>query len=306
MHPHHQYPLAYPPNRPSLLFLNGPKKIKRTPSIYQLLLRWSRKKNISSLPRDRIFRYHSQQGRKPKSSKLPPLKCIGIIDANDRARPLSRSRRRHRRGRCRARQHRRASPQPGPRRGVRRGAIAIGYFANVGRYRRDRPGDHHRRRRLEGDDRRHDEEIRHDRHRLHRDERQRSALRRRAAGVAGRLHRGREGRRGDARRHRHRPRRRRAAIGHLDHRRRNLAIARVVRGFDLVGTAVGTVALDRILVGRDLKARRPGHRHRFQRHPHERHDLDPPGVLRAGRARRSTRISPSSAARSARNCCARP
>ena len=29
----------------------------------------------------------------------------------------------------------------------------------------------------------------------------------------------------------------------------------VVRGFDLVGTAVGTVALDRILVGRDI---RPG------------------------------------------------
>ena len=27
----------------------------------------------------------------------------------------------------------------------------------------------------------------------------------------------------------------------------------VVRGFDLVGAAVGTVALDRILVGRDLK-----------------------------------------------------
>ena len=38
----------------------------------------------------------------------------------------------------------------------------------------------------------------------------------------------------------------------------------VVRGFDLVGTAVGTVKLDRIIVGRDVRARRPGHRPRQQ------------------------------------------
>ena len=75
-------------------------------------------------------------------------------------------------------------------------------------------------------DRRDDGQIRHDRHRLRRDERQRPALRRRAAGVDGRLHRGRTGRRGDARRHRDRPRRGRAAGRHLDLRRRDRAAAR--------------------------------------------------------------------------------
>ena len=69
-------------------------------------------------------------------------------------------------------------------------ALDIGYFANVidigggvG------SGDLHRWGRLEIDHRRHAEEIRHDRHRLRRDERQRFDLRRGAAVVDGRLYR---------------------------------------------------------------------------------------------------------------------
>ena len=79
----------------------------------------------------------------------------------------------------------------------------------------------------------------------------------------------------------------------------------VVRGFDLVGTAVGTVPLDRIIVGRDLV---PGDVvigiassgiHSNGLTLARRVLFDEAGL-------RSTVMSPNSAARSARSCCARP
>ena len=79
----------------------------------------------------------------------------------------------------------------------------------------------------------------------------------------------------------------------------------MVRGFDLVGTAVGTVPLDRIIVGRDIAARRRVigiasngiHSNGFTLA--RRAFFERAGVP-------SITSSPSSAARSARNCCGRP
>ena len=91
------------------------------------------------------------------------------------------------------------------------------------------------------------------------------------------------GRRGDARRHRDRPRRGARQAGISISGGEISQLRDVVRGFDLVGTAVGTVALDRILVGRDLK---PGDRvigiASSGIHSNGM-TLDPPGVFRAGR-----------------------
>ena len=172
---------------------------------------------------------------------------------------------------------------PAPGRHRRRQA---GYrlFRQCHRYRRHRSGDLHRRGRVEIDHRADDAPLRHDRHRLRRDERQRRDLRRRAADLDGRLHRGREIRCRDARRRSRsawRPAPRQAGIsisgGEIS------PLKDVIRGFDLVGMAVGIVPLDRIITGRDARAGRCHYRAREQRHPQQRLDPGAPRLFRAER-----------------------
>ena len=163
--------------------------------------------------------------------------------------------------------------------------LDIGYFANVidiggglG------AGDLDRRGRLEVDRRRHDAEIRHDRHRLRRDERQRFDLRRRAAAVAGRLHRRRTRRCGDAGRHRGRACRGRPPGRDLDFGRRNLAIAGHRPRFRS-GRHGGRARGARLHP--DRRSARPWrchHRRRKQRHPRQRPDIGAAACCSTGRS----------------------
>ena len=102
----------------------------------------------------------------------------------------------------------------------------------------------HRRGRLESCCRRDDAQIRHDRHRLCRDERERPGLRRCKAGIAGRLYRGRAGRRDDPRRDRERAREGARQAGVKISGGEMAQVRDIGSGFDLVGTAVGTVKLE--------------------------------------------------------------
>ena len=133
--------------------------------------------------------------------------------------------------------------------------------------------------------------LRHGRHRLRRDERQRRALRRRATGRARRLHRRRGGRRRAARTRSVEASPEGASwpaspVRAASSRRCARCCAACVRGarFDLVGTAIGTVALDRVLDGRRRSSRRRPARARERRPALERLHA---GAARAARARRA-------------------
>ncbi len=170
-----------------------------------------------------------------------------------RRRPLQGGRRRHRRGAIRPPQDRRADQEDVAGFGRRRRRqTRYRLFRQCDRYRRHRSGDLHRRGRVEVDDRRHDAPLRHDRHRLRGDERQRRDLRRRA----------RRSRWSTTSRSR-RPMPRCSALSRSGSptapSRPGISISGgeiaqlkdVVRGFDLVGMAVGLVPLDHIITGRD-------------------------------------------------------
>jgi len=151
-------------------------------------------------------------------------RIAGVADEGSRRQPLPRSRRRYLRRRIRPQEDRRQHQADLARSGWRRrGQARYRIFRQRHRYRRGRIGDLHRWGRLEVDRGGHAEEIRHDRHRLRRDERQRCDLRRRAADLDGRLHRGRGRRRRHARRDRDRARRRRPTGRDLDFGRRDCA-----------------------------------------------------------------------------------
>ena len=79
------------------------------------------------------------------------------------------------------------------------------------------------------------------------------------------------------------------------------------RGFDLCGTAIGTVALDAIVTGDDVGARRRARRPALERPALQRLHARPPRAARGGRPRASTTARRSSAARrSPTRCSSRP
>ena len=167
-------------------------------------------------------------GCRPTRNRLRrPLGCGSLYGHEPRQhgfRRLQGVRRRYRRGGCGAAQHRLAHHRDLAEIGVRRRAVADRLFRQCRRYRRrGRAGAVHRRGRVEGHRRADDGQVRHDRHRLRRDERQRRNLRRRAADLDGQLHRGRGRRCRYPRRDRDRARRRRPTGRDLDFGRRDCA-----------------------------------------------------------------------------------
>ena len=171
--------------------------------------------------------------------------------------------------------------------------------AGAGRQHRDR--DLHRRRRHQADRRRAGAAVRHGRHRLRRDERERPGLRGRRADRDGRLHRRRAGRPATCW-----PRSARAcgpAPSRPGSRSPAASSRRCPRcsqghpsphGVDLVGAAIGVVPRDRILTGERDRAGRRRDRRALERLALERLHARAAGAARRGRPVARRRRLPSS------------